>query len=196
MYDDRVTAPLIGGVELLERAVAYLLGNLRLVTPQALSHPTPCRDWDLEALLRHLSDSLLALYEAVDRGHVDLGAATNDADAAVAPVAAVRSRACALLGAWADAEGRDVIFIAGTPMTAPIVTATGALEVAVHGWDVGQACGSPRPIPSPLADAMLPLLPLLVTDADRPARFAAPVAVSPLADPGDRLVAFLGRSPR
>jgi uncharacterized protein (TIGR03086 family) len=196
MYDDRVTAPLVGGVELLERAVSYLLGNLRLVTPQALSNPTPCRDWDLEALLRHLSDSLLALYEAVDRGHVDLEAATDDADAAVDPVAAVRMRACALLGAWAGAGGRDVISIAGMAMTAPLVTATGALEVAVHGWDIAQACGSSRPIPPQLADAMLPLVPLLVTDADRPVRFAAPVAVSPLADSAERLVAFLGRTPR
>jgi uncharacterized protein (TIGR03086 family) len=193
---DRVTAPLVGGVELLERAVNYLLGNLRLVTPQALSQPTPCRDWDVAALLRHLSDSVLALHEAVDRGHVDLEAGPYDADPAVDLVAAVRIRACELLGAWAGAEGRDVISVAGIPMKATLVTAAGALEVTVHGWDVAQACGAPRPIPPQLADAMLPLVPLLITDADRPVRFAAPVDVSPLADPGDRLLAFLGRSPR
>jgi hypothetical protein len=35
----------------------------------------------------------------------------------------------------------------------------------------------------------------LVTDATRTPQFAAQVAVSPWADPSDRLVAFLGRSP-
>jgi hypothetical protein len=42
---------------------------------------------------------------------------------------------------------------------------------------------------------MLELSPLFVTDADRPARFAAPIDVPPLAGPGDRLIAFLGRHP-
>jgi len=65
----------------------------------------------------------------------------------------------------------------------------------MHGWDVAHACGHPRPIPQHLAEELLLISPLLVTDADRPARFAAPVAVSPHAGPADRLVAFLGRCP-
>jgi uncharacterized protein (TIGR03086 family) len=70
------------------------------------------------------------------------------------------------------------------------------VEIAVHGWDVAQACGRPRPIPPQLAEELLQLAPLLVTDADRPGRFAPPVAVPAGASPGDRLVAFLGRGPR
>jgi uncharacterized protein (TIGR03086 family) len=76
------------------------------------------------------------------------------------------------------------------------VTSVGAVEIAVHGWDVAQACGHPRPIPPQLAKELLRLAPLLVTDADRPGRFAAPVAVPAHASPGDRLVAFLGRDPQ
>jgi hypothetical protein len=34
-----------------------------------------------------------------------------------------------------------------------------------------------------------------VAGRDRPVHFAPPVQVSPLAGPGDRLVAFLGRTP-
>jgi hypothetical protein len=75
------------------------------------------------------------------------------------------------------------------------VTSTGALEVAIHGWDVARSCGHRRPIPRSLAEEMLELSPLFITDADRPVRFAAPVDVPPLAGPADRLVAFLGRHP-
>ena len=72
----RTSLALTGGVALLERAMGYTLGNLRFVTPADMSRPTPCRDWDLRALLLHTNDSLLALHEAVAAHHVDLVAGT------------------------------------------------------------------------------------------------------------------------
>ena len=63
---DHATPALIGGIGLLERALSYALGSLHLVTPSVLPSRTPCPQWDLRALLRHLNDSLLALHEAVD----------------------------------------------------------------------------------------------------------------------------------
>lgn len=194
------TPSLTGGVTLLERAISYTLGSLHIVTPAALPYPTPCPDWDLRALLGHMNDSLAALHEAIDTGHVaseavGRAAPENGGDAAVDLVATLRNRACRLLGAWTQAPSSEVISIAGCPLTTSIVTGTGAVEITVHGWDVARACGHERPIPPPLAEEMLELSPLLITDADRPGRFAAPVEVSPLATPGDRLLAFLGRHP-
>ena len=179
MTGERATAPLIGGVELLERAIGYTLGNLPLVTRVAMSRPTPCRDWDLRALLKHIDDSEAA------------GDWTVDAD----PVAGLRDRAHRLLDAWTRADGHKVISIAGCPLPVSILTSTGALEVAVHGWDVARACRQHRPIPPLLARDLLELAPLLVTGVDRPARFAAPVQVSPLASPSEQLIAHLGRDP-
>ena len=195
------SAPVVGGIALLERAINYTLGSLHLVTPQVMLHPTPCRDWDLCALLGHMNDSLRALSEAVQTGRVRLDDRVDEALGSVdqpwgvEPVASLRSRACHMLGEWSRGGGVETISIAGYPVSAGIVTATGAIEVAVHGWDVAVACGWPRPIPSSLAADLLELARLLVTDTDRPARFAAPVAVSPPARPSDRLVAFLGRDP-
>jgi uncharacterized protein (TIGR03086 family) len=195
MTDERATAALIGGIALLERAINYTLGSLQLVTPKDMSRPTPCRDWDLRALLAHMNDSLLALHEAINIGHVDVDVSPVDNGSTVDLVASLRSRACQLLGAWAGADSDHMISVAGRPLTTGIVTSTGAIEIAVHGWDVARACGQHRPIPPSLAEEMLDLSPLLVADADRPTRFAAPVDVPPLAGPGDRLVAFLGRHP-
>lgn len=185
---------LVGGVALLERAINYTLGSLRLITPEAMSRPTPCREWDLRALLAHMNDSLLALHEAIDLGHVDLhrtDLGAQDAD----PVATLRDRACLLLGAWTNAEGDESVSIAGFSLTTGIVSSAGALEIAGHGWDVARACGRDRPIPASLAEDMLPLAREFVTEFDRPERFAEPVDVPAAAGPGDRLVAFLGRAP-
>jgi uncharacterized protein (TIGR03086 family) len=197
--DENAAAALLGGVALLERAINYTFGSLRLVTAPALVHPTPCRDWNLGALLDHMNDSLAALYEAVTIGRVEPYPADPEmpVDDPVEPVAALRDRARRLLGAWSGAsDSRQTISVFGSPLTAGIVTSTGAIEIAVHGWDVAEACGRSRPLPAALAEELLELVPLFVTGRDRPVRFAAPVEVSPLADPGDRLVAFLGRKIR
>jgi len=196
MNDERATAVLIGGVGLLESAINYTLGSLHNVTSEALSRPTPCRHWDLRALLSHLDDSLLALHEAIESGDVDLDAPAAERDGWVDPVGTVRDHARQLVGAWVNADdGHHRISIEGSPLTAGIVTSTGAVEVTVHGWDVARACGAHRPIPRALAEELLEFSSLLVTDADRSIRFAAPVPAGPLAGPGDRLVAFLGRQP-
>lgn len=196
MTPARTSLALTGGVALLERAMGYTLGSLRLVTPADMSRPTPCHDWDLRALLLHANDSLLALYEAVAAHHVELDAATGIDDPAEDPVATLRSRASRVLGAWATAASApDLVSVGGCPLTADIVAAAGAVEVAVHGWDVAAACGHQRPIPPLLAEEMLQLAPLFVTDADRPRRFGAPVELPWPSSPSERLIAFLGRHP-
>ena len=88
-----------------------------------------------------------------------------------------------------------MIAIVDRPLLASSVAGTGAIELAVHGWDISRACGQHRPIPPTLASDLLTICPLLVTDETRYPQFAAPVAVSPLASASDRLVAFLGRCP-
>jgi len=189
------------GAALLERATSYTLGSLHLVTADSLGWPTPCRGWDVRALLDHLADSLLALYEAVDGGQVALAgneAGHDGSDAgrwAADPVGAVRDAASRLLGAWSAPDGPLLVSVGGCPVTTMVVAGTGAVEIALHGWDLARACGGRRPIPESLAEELLALAPLLVTAADRPARFAQPIAVPPLADAGERLVGFLGRPP-
>jgi uncharacterized protein (TIGR03086 family) len=197
MAGERAPAALLGGVAVLERAVAYTLGSLAMVTPEALVRPTPCRQWDLHNLLEHLHDSMAALQEAVEVGRVSCapGPAVDVPRPADAVIHLVRDGAVRLLGAWANANGSAVVCVEDELMTAPLIAGAGAIEVAVHGWDVAEACGRPRPIPDELADELLDLSVLFIRGRDRPVRFARPIALPADAPPGDRLVAFLGRQP-
>jgi uncharacterized protein (TIGR03086 family) len=182
------------GAGLLERALAYGLGSVAAVTPALLTRPTPCGEWDLRRLLHHLNDALAALHEAAIGGHVALDPAGGDL--AADPVWTFRERAARLLGAWTAAVGDDrVVVVEDLPLAAGMVAATGAVELAVHGWDVARACGQRRPIPDALAVELLELCPLLVPARARAPLFAARVAVAPSASPSDRLVALLGRDP-
>jgi uncharacterized protein (TIGR03086 family) len=190
------------GVELLERAIGYTRGSLALVTPDLMTAPTPCEGWDLRMLLSHLDDSLTSLHEAGSVRRVELAVTSEPSAPTGDLVAALRQRASQVLADWSadramsragHVVSRDVV-VAGRPLTTPVLTSAGALEVTVHGWDVATACRVHRPIPDALAEDLLRIAPVLVTEADRPARFARAVAAPPGASPGERLLAFLGRS--
>jgi hypothetical protein len=80
-----------------------------------------------------------------------------------------------------------------TNRTPSLAIVVGAVELAVHGWDVSVACGRDHPIPARLALGLLSLSQLIIDHSMRRSLFDGPVPVSPLASPSDQLVAFLGR---
>jgi hypothetical protein len=105
------------GVRLLEPSISYALGAVQAVTPELLSRPTPCREWDLRMLLRHTSESLAAIGEGIEAGRAGLEPAAEDGALVADPARAFRDRAGQLLDAWTSSgHQRQVIEIAGCPL--------------------------------------------------------------------------------
>ena len=197
-----VTDPPSGVTGLLAGAISYMLGVCALVRPGEMALPTPCADWDLGMLLGHLSGSMADLETAIRTGHLDLERPPDHV--AGDPVETLRDRAAELLCAVYGYGGAGCfVAVGGLPVPAGLVACTGAVEIAVHGWDVsaaragassrGAGHGEVRPIPAVLATQLLRLGPLLVVG--REGLFAVPVDVPAQASPGDRLVGYLGRCP-
>ena len=157
---------------LLHGALAYALDVVGALPEDALTRATPCPGWDVAAVARHLAAGIRVL--AGERA----SAAADD------PVAAVMEAACLLLT-------RPVLPSASVDAAA----VTGAIEVAVHTWDLTHACGSTRPVPELIAADLLALAPRVVPATLRPRLFAPPVTPPAGAAVGERLVAFLGRRP-
>jgi hypothetical protein len=124
------------GVALLEWAIGHALTNAAAATPCPLSRSTPCARWDLRTLLHHVNDSLDVLLEAVETGRIGPGPEPEPVPAD--PAGAFRDRAGRLLGACGGDD--QVIAVADRPLLAGIIAGTGAVEIAVHGWDIAQAC--------------------------------------------------------
>lgn len=187
-------------VRLLEQAVAYNLAAVAEVGPAALHRPTPCAAWDLERLLLHLRESLTALREAADLGRVALLPPEEAPPPDPGGLAgAVREDAEALLDGWrrwarAPHDSAGCVRVAGMHLPGGAAAFVGAVELAVHGWDIAQACGRPRPIPAPLALALLRRAPLVADPSTRPALFAPPLPAPPHASPSTRLLTYLGRN--
>jgi uncharacterized protein (TIGR03086 family) len=188
-------ARLSSGLELLESAVSYALTGAAMATPRLLARPTPCLGWDLETLLDHLAESIGVFHEAIATGSV--GASEAPGHPGPDPLARLRGQAAGLLAACADCGPADrLIAIGDRELTTSMVAVAGAIEIAVHGWDISAACGGSRPVPPGLAAVLLPVVPLLITPGTRPGLFADAVRLPGPAGPGDQLVAFLGRRPR
>jgi uncharacterized protein (TIGR03083 family) len=210
-------------VVLLAGAISYALGAAvpGEVAPGDLGRPTPCADWDLGTLLRHLAESMATLSEALATGNVSINPARGLASGSVRvsgsasgvsgepsgvsgepvellgnragePVELLRDRAAELLCA-AFAVDEPPIRVEGVPVPRGMIVAAGAVEIAVHGWDVSAACGGSAPVPAELAGPLVRELPQLIDVRD--GLFGPPVAVPALACPGARLVAYLGRDP-
>jgi len=186
-----------GATGLLAGAISYALGVCALAGPGDMALPTPCADWDLGTLLAHLGDSVADLETAIRTGRLDLERPGNPpaCPAAGHPVDVLRDRAAALLSvSYCYVGPEQFVAVGGLPVPAGLVVCAGAVEIAVHGWDVASALGGGAPIPAALATRMLRLCPLLV--AGREGLFAAPVEVPARASPGDRLLGYLGRRPQ
>jgi uncharacterized protein (TIGR03083 family) len=236
---------------LLKQAICYALAVVQDVTPEMLQHPTPCRGWDVQMLLRHASESLAALREGIDAGRIALDPPPEDISGD--PVHLFRDRGADLLAAWSSVatgpterptgparapngpagapngltgepdgpagalnepagapdgsagegnrptgtpDGPAIVAVADQCITLAVLADAGALELAVHGWDLSRACGRREPIPAALATALLPVSALLVPRTGRYPLFGPPVTVPPEASPSDRLVAYLGRIPK
>lgn len=183
--------PLTGAVELLERALGYTRGVLAGVTCDDLHRTTPCADWDLGRLLAHMEDALDTFTEAAG------GAVARPQPcppAALPRVGRLQQKACALLGVWTGQVPLDVD-VGGRDVASELMVATAALEITVHGWDVGEALGGAPPVPEELAERLLGIARQLVQPADRAVRFGPPRLVPPDAGASERLLAFLGRGP-
>jgi uncharacterized protein (TIGR03086 family) len=178
----------------MERAITYAVDSAGNITPGLLSHPTPCRGWDLAMLLRHANESLSALREGIETGCIGLAPDTRDSDLGVDLARTFRDGASQLLEAWTSMGlKRLAIDISGCPLAVTVMERAGALEIAVHGWDISQACGHRRPIPHRLATDLLAIAPLLVPEIGRHPLFDAPVPAPRGATASDQLAAFLGR---
>ena len=179
---------------LLDRAISYAVSAAGDVTTALLPRPTPCQGWDLGMLLRHACESLTALRSGIVTGYVGLIPASPDRDLAADPARAFRDGAGQLLAARVSSRPR-VIEVADLPVPAIVIECAGALEIAIHGWDISQASGQRRPVPGALAIDLLAVAPLLIPETARHPLFAAPVRLTPQASPADQLIAFLGRNP-
>jgi uncharacterized protein (TIGR03086 family) len=123
---------------LLHGAAAPLHDLLTLVTPDRLTAPTPCTEFDVRALLNHLL-TWGPVLEAAARKEPAVSAEPTAAN----PAAALGEQVRRIVAAWSDQEAWEGSTTMGgpDPMPATLIGGMVVSEIVVHGWDLGRALG-------------------------------------------------------
>ncbi len=128
--------------ELLQRATAQTETLIAAVRPDQAGLPTPCTDWDVHTLVRHMAGAVtrVALVgEGADALSLPPFTDLGDDWAAAFRAAAARAQA-----AWADDAKLDDFFTVPWGKVPGRVAVAGYVrEVIAHGWDLAVATGQP-----------------------------------------------------
>lgn len=164
------------------------------------SRPTPCADWDLRALLNHLTaEHLWAPRLLAGESLDDVG---DDYDGDVLgedPPAAWRQAIDRSVQAWAQVDDEPVLMqMSSGAVTRHEYAQQMVVDLVVHGWDIARAAGlSYDPDQAAVQEALDYERPRLQGGQGWPGIFGHAVPVPEgSADLLDEVVALTGRDPR
>lgn len=187
-------------MDLDARAVRESARLVAGVTEADLTLPTPCADWTLHGLLRHMIAQHYG-FAAAMAGDADL-ARWRPRPLGQDPVAAYNAAAECVLAAFAadGALDRDVpLPEIARRMTFPAGQAISFhfVDYVVHSWDVARTLGLPVRFEAALLDAALSVARAVPGGDARlaPGAAFAPEVACPSESGLDKIVALLGRSP-
>jgi uncharacterized protein (TIGR03086 family) len=182
---------------LLERALDQTAGILALIRPEQESLPTPCPDWDVKALITHLTMS--------DLPHFTTGARGETVDWRTPPgelgedwLQEFREGARLLSSIWAEADlDQPVPSMGGKPAPLRSRADQQIAELAMHSWDLARATGQSPDLDNEVAEHALGWSwQMLRPEFRGPEKaFGVEVPVSEDAASYERLAGWFGRDP-
>jgi uncharacterized protein (TIGR03086 family) len=170
------------------------------VTSTDLGRPTPCRDWDLGALLAHMTVQHRG-FAAAAAGQGADPEAWRPLPLGDFPVRAYAEAADQVITAFAGDGVLDRPFAlpeisTERPFPGRVAIGFHLVDYVGHGWDVATALGVPFDLPEFVLEAALPIARAVPGGAARTvpgAAFAPVLDVGADADRMTRILALLGR---
>ncbi len=184
-------------ITLLGRALDQTAGVIAAIRTERAALPTPCSEWDVQALVRHLIGQDLRNFLVSARGE------TADWQAPAGQLGEdwageFRAGAQRLLEAWRTADLDRPVAMPGGGQ-APLRSRLNhqITELTVHDWDLVQATGQQTDLDPALAERSLAWSrKMLRPEARGPDKaFGAEVPVPPGGSSYDRLAGWFGRDP-
>jgi uncharacterized protein (TIGR03086 family) len=176
-----------------QAAVGELLGSLE---PADWERPSPCADWDVAAVARHLVVGERVFATSLGGTPYDLPAVIGEVDGvAVTDLPEVYGEgARGLREALAHADPAGTFPTGLGPMPAPAIAQLRTIEALTHGWDIARGAGSRLVVADAVAErAIAHSLALMERLPPGRTPFGPPRPVADDASAIDRLAALLGR---
>ena len=153
-----------------------------------LHRPTPCGEWDVQALADHVVDTIARLGAAAG-----IETTVPEGDSVDRRIQQVTQP---ILAEWRRRGLADDVVFSGRTLPAHLALGILSLELVVHGWDFAVALDRSFDVSDAHAAHVLGLArQTLTTESRATAGFDPPVPVRVDASPLDQLIAFTGRNP-
>jgi uncharacterized protein (TIGR03086 family) len=182
---------------LLERALDQTAAIIAAIPAGQADLPTPCPDWDVRALVRHVVGQDMRNFLVSARGEIAHWQAPPD-EFGDDWAAEFQDRAGQLLAEWRAADlGQPVAMPGGGEAPLSGRADQQIAELATHGWDLVKATGQRADLDPALAEHALDWSHRMLRPEYRgpDKAFGAEVPVSPDAPAYQRLAGWFGRDP-
>jgi len=177
-------------VDLYRSATGRAIEVAQGVGPDQLRLPTPCSEWDVQALLDHMVGGTEYLLAAMDGRPPTAKSGTTAADYRVGVGAVLEG-----LAQPANLE-RTCLSPLGFEWPVGQAVAGTFMDVLIHTWDLAQATGQDTDLEPALVEACIALFLPEMPERGREAGIVGPaVEVGPAASPQARLLGAMGRTP-
>ena len=181
---------------LLERALDQTARVIDGIRPDQRELPTPCADWDVQAVVQHVVGQDLRNFTAVAAGEMPDWRAPAD-ELPDDWAAAFDSGARLVLATWRTADLASLVVGPGGEVPLGTRTNQQIAELAVHGWDVVRSTSQQINLDPEIADHALAWSQRTMRPESRgPGKaFGPEVPVPDDAPSYDRLAGWFGRDP-
>jgi len=183
-------------IDMHRRAVETFGQRVMAVGPDDWDRPTPCSEWTVRDLVRHLVyEELWAPPLLTGATIAEIGDRFEGDILGTEPQAAWKEAAAAVLdAATADSLGRTVHLSFGDFPGSEYLGQLTADHV-IHAWDLARGTGGDERLDADLVQFVHDFMAPQVAQWAAAGVFAAPVEVPPDADLQTRLLAMTGRTP-
>ena len=164
-------------LELLPQAAYVISRSIVAASTASPASPTPCTEWDLGTLVRHVADSAATLAELIE--------GAQRAERPIGGCAQARRELQRLVEVARGASRENPVI--------DIAAVAGTFEFTIHAWDINQATGRTAIMPADLVRTLLVLSPVVLGHGQRSGLFADEVPVPAACTETDRLLALFGR---
>ncbi|KAF4408822.1 MULTISPECIES: TIGR03086 family metal-binding protein [Streptomyces] len=181
--------------ELIERAAARAVPVVRGVRDDMLGLPTPCAEYDVRALLNHLTHVVVSFQDLAAKREADFSATPDHLGAGGDWRARFEEESKRLAAAWSEPGAEDGR-IGSLQLPARTVGSMAVIDLTVHAWDLSRATGLDFEEPDPaVLDDVEALAATMAPTGRKRGAFGEPVPVPESAPRFDRLLGFIGRDP-
>ena len=178
-------------IDLLDRALGQSTQLVTTLTPDQFELQTPCSDWVVRDLLRHMVGGLRSFRGVVGGEPMQSFDVAVDDDV-LAP--AFRDNADELIAAWREDGALDrTMKMFGGEVPAVVPLSLQITEEALHSWDLATAIGQTDTLDDEVAEFALAFAQKNMGPDRRGTSFGPPLQAPDGASSYERLAAYTGR---